>query len=48
MFWQTKAKICLATSSGNTGAALAAYAAAAGIPCKIAIVDGAPEGKLNK
>jgi len=43
-----KGKICLATSSGNTGAALAAYAAAAGIPCKIAIVDGAPEGKLKQ
>jgi threonine synthase len=41
-------KLCLATSSGNTGAALAAYAAAAGIPCKIAIVDGAPEGKLKQ
>ncbi|WP_339923734.1 pyridoxal-phosphate dependent enzyme [uncultured Cyclobacterium sp.] len=43
-----KGKICLATSSGNTGAALAAYAAAAGLPCKIAIVDGAPEGKLKQ
>lgn len=43
-----KAKICLATSSGNTGAALAAYAAALGIPCKIAIVDGAPYGKLRQ
>lgn len=41
-------KLCLATSSGNTGAALAAYSAAAGIPCKIAIVDGAPEGKLKQ
>lgn len=43
-----KGKICLATSSGNTVAALAAYAAAAGMPCKIAIVDGAPEGKLKQ
>jgi threonine synthase len=43
-----KGKICIATSSGNTGAALAAYAAAAGMPCKIAIVDGAPEGKLKQ
>lgn len=41
-------KICLATSSGNTGAALAAYAAALGIPCKVAIVDGAPYGKLRQ
>ncbi len=43
-----KSKICLATTSGNTGAALAAYAAAAGLPCKIAIVEGAPEGKLKQ
>nr|MBI1232286.1 pyridoxal-phosphate dependent enzyme [Cytophagales bacterium] len=43
-----KGKICLATSSGNTGAALAAYAAALGIPCKVAIVDGAPYGKLRQ
>lgn len=43
-----KSKICMATSSGNTGAALAAYAAAAGLPCKIAIVEGAPEGKLKQ
>ena len=37
---------CLATSSGNTGASLAAYAALADIPCHVAIVDGAPMGKL--
>ena len=37
---------CLATSSGNTGAALAAYCARAGISCRIAIVEGAPQGKL--
>ncbi|WP_439483555.1 pyridoxal-phosphate dependent enzyme [Cyclobacterium plantarum] len=43
-----KSKICLATSSGNTGAALAAYSAAAGLPCKIAIVEGTPEGKLKQ
>ncbi|MCB0687104.1 MAG: pyridoxal-phosphate dependent enzyme [Saprospiraceae bacterium] len=42
------ADVCLATSSGNTGAALAAYAAVAGIPCHIAIVDGAPIGKLRQ
>jgi threonine synthase len=41
-------KICMATSSGNTGAALAAYSAALGIPCKVAIVDGAPYGKLRQ
>ncbi|MCA9078446.1 MAG: pyridoxal-phosphate dependent enzyme [Planctomycetaceae bacterium] len=36
----------IATSSGNTGASLAAYAAAAGITSSIAIVEVAPLGKL--
>ena len=39
---------CVATSSGNTGAALAAYCSAAGIRCRIAIVEGAPIGKLKQ
>lgn len=39
---------CIATSSGNTGAALAAYCAVAGVSCEIAIVEGAPEGKLKQ
>jgi threonine synthase len=39
---------CVATSSGNTGSALAAYCAAAGIECVIAIVEGAPLGKLQQ
>ncbi len=39
---------CIATSSGNTGAALAAYCAAAKIECNIAIVEGAPLGKLKQ
>ena len=39
---------CIATSSGNTGAALAMYCALAGIACEIAIVEGAPEGKLKQ
>ena len=39
---------CIATSSGNTGAALAAYCAAAGIPCEIALVETAPVGKLQQ
>ncbi|HEY8505889.1 MAG TPA: pyridoxal-phosphate dependent enzyme, partial [Gemmataceae bacterium] len=39
---------CVATSSGNTGSALAAYCTAAGIECLIAIVEGAPEGKLQQ
>lgn len=45
---QEHGTLCLATSSGNTGAALAAYSAAARIPCLLAIVDGAPEGKLQQ
>lgn len=41
-------RACLGTSSGNTGAAVAAYAAVAGLPCVLAIVDTAPEGKLRQ
>ncbi|MCF3650459.1 pyridoxal-phosphate dependent enzyme [Synoicihabitans lomoniglobus] len=41
-------RLCLGTSSGNTGAALAAYCARAGLPCHLAIVEGAPEGKLRQ
>ncbi|MGX5819305.1 threonine synthase [Chitinophaga lutea] len=37
-----------ATSSGNTGAALAAYCAAAGIPAFTVTVDGAPAGKIQQ
>lgn len=43
-----KASFFLATSSGNTGAALAAYGAAAGIQCFLAVVDGAPVGKVEQ
>lgn len=39
---------CIATSSGNTGAALSAYCAVAGIECWIAIVETAPESKLRQ
>jgi threonine synthase len=39
---------CFATSSGNTGSALAAYCAAAGIECRIAIAEAAPDGKLQQ
>jgi len=39
---------CIATSSGNTGAALAAYCAAAGVSCEIAVVETAPENKLRQ
>jgi threonine synthase len=37
---------CIATSSGNTGAALAAYCAVAHIACELAIVETAPSAKL--
>jgi len=36
----------LATSSGNTGASLATYAAAAGLPCIVCVPVEAPEAKL--
>lgn len=39
---------CIATSSGNTGAALAAYCAATGIDCYIVVVDGAPLQKIHQ
>ncbi len=39
---------CIATSSGNTGAALAAYCAAANFSCEIAILETTPEGKLRQ
>lgn len=39
---------CLATSSGNTGAALAACCAAARIRCRIAVVESAPAAKLQQ
>ena len=39
---------CLATSSGNTGAALATYCAAAGIECLIVILESTPAGKLTQ
>jgi threonine synthase len=39
---------CIATSSGNTGSALAAYCAATEIRCNIAIVETAPLGKLQQ
>jgi threonine synthase len=47
MRWRNQDR-CIATSSGNTGAALAAYCAAAGIACRIAIVETAPLGKLKQ
>ena len=41
-------QVCIATSSGNTGAALAAYCAAAGIRCLLVVVDGAPMAKVRQ
>lgn len=42
------AQACIATSSGNTGAALAAFAAAAGLECALYVSENAPEGKLSQ
>jgi len=41
-------KLCLGTSSGNAGAAMAAYSALAGIRCVLALVESAPLGKLRQ
>ena len=38
----------IGTSSGNTGAAIAAYCARANLACEIAIVEKAPMGKLKQ
>ena len=40
--------LCVATSSGNTGAALSAYCAAAKIRCVIAVVDGITQAKTQQ
>jgi len=40
--------LCIATSSGNTGAALSAYCAAAGITCLLIVTDGAPLPKIHQ
>lgn len=45
---EKKARSCISTSSGNTGAALAAYSAAAGIECSLVVVDGAPLAKIQQ
>lgn len=46
--FQKKIGTLLSTSSGNNGAALAAYSAAAGIDCYLIIVDGAPLPKIQQ
>ena len=45
---QKKVGSLLSTSSGNNGAALAAYSGAAGIDCYLVIVDGAPLPKIQQ
>lgn len=45
---QREAHFCLATSSGNTGASLAAYCAAAGIRCFLTVVESAPVDKIRQ
>ena len=45
---QMGARACVATSSGNTGAALAAYCARCGVPCFIVVNENAPAGKLEQ
>lgn len=42
------ARDCVATSSGNTGAALAAFCAAAGLRCTLYVSENAPAGKLEQ
>jgi threonine synthase len=41
-------KACMATSSGNTGASLAAFGARYGIECAIFVNEAAPSGKLQQ
>jgi len=45
---QRGATSCLATSSGNTGAALAAFGAAFGLTCNLFVGENAPPGKLTQ
>jgi threonine synthase len=42
------ARSCIATSSGNTGAALSAFTAAIGMRCSIFVNERAPVGKLRQ
>lgn len=39
---------CVATSSGNTGAALAGFSAAVGMRCSLYVSENAPAGKLEQ
>jgi threonine synthase len=47
-FLQSGIRACVATSSGNTGAALAAFSARYGIACTILVNESAPSGKLQQ
>ena len=47
-FLQDGIRACVATSSGNTGAALAAFTARYGITCAILVNEAAPQGKLQQ
>jgi threonine synthase len=42
------ARACVATSSGNTGASLAAYCARYGVRCAVVVNEHAPAGKLEQ
>jgi threonine synthase len=41
-------RLCLGTSSGNAGAAMAAFSAAAGIRCVLCVPENAPTAKLTQ
>ena len=45
---ETGAKGVVTASSGNAGAAIAAYSAAAGLPCLLLLEPGAPPAKLRQ
>ena len=47
-FLECRVKACIATSSGNTGAALAAYSARHGITCSVFVNEFVPDGKLQQ
>jgi threonine synthase len=47
-FRRRATQACVATSSGNTGASLAAYCARYGIACAIFVNEQAPAGKLQQ
>ena len=44
----TKKTHCIASTSGNSGASLAAHCAAANVRCEICVIVTAPDGKLDQ